>query len=150
MAGEDNVQLSANTKRARDPQFRDMVLRAYDYRCAITGYQLLLGGTAFGCEAAHVKWHAAGGPDRVDNGIALCPNMHLLFDRGCISLTDDRRILISNELSGSEDIVDGIRQLSGKKMAQPVKGSLEVDSIFIRWHREPRLGGVFRGQALPV
>ena len=35
-----------------------------------------------GIEAAHIKWHQAGGPDTEDNGLALCTLHHKRFDRG--------------------------------------------------------------------
>jgi putative restriction endonuclease len=88
--------------RRRDFQFRDNVLRAYEYRCAFSGFQVAMGGSYFGCEAAHVKWHSHNGPDSVENGIALEPTMHTLFDIGAWTLTDDHRIMISSHFTGSE------------------------------------------------
>jgi putative restriction endonuclease len=70
-----------NTKR-RDPKFRQAVLRAYEHRCAITGFRAALGGSHFGCEAPHVQWHAYDGPDTVNNGLAIEPTFHKLFDAG--------------------------------------------------------------------
>ena len=71
----------------RNPIFRENVLRAYEHRCAVTGFRAALAGSYFGCEAAHVQWHARGGPDTVANGICLEPTLHKLLDAGAWSMT---------------------------------------------------------------
>ncbi len=143
------IQPSPN-KRRRDPAFRGKVLRAYEYRCAATGFCAALGGAFFGCEAAHVKWVAYDGPDTVENGIALEPTLHKLFDAGAWSLTDDRRILISANFTGIDQSVQRIRALHGRSLQLPQAGQQPVSLDFIRWHREKNHGGVFRQPALPL
>ncbi len=144
----DGAVFQLHRRRVRDPEFRRFVLRAYEHRCAATGFRVALGGSYFGVEAAHVRWHCQGGPDEVANGLALAPTMHSLFDRGAWSLTDDRRILVSARLTGSHEALSLLRSLHGKKLADPLPGHEPVQPEFIRWHREPRLGGVFRSPAL--
>ena len=102
-------QSVAHVHRRRDPRFREAVLRAYEHRCAVTGFRAALGGTYFGCEAAHVQWHAYDGPDNVNNGFAVEPTLHKLFDAGAWSLTDDRRVLVSADLTGTDATVERIR-----------------------------------------
>jgi putative restriction endonuclease len=134
--------------RRRDPRFRANVLRAYEHRCAVTGFQAALSGSYFGCEAAHVQWHAYDGPDSVDNGLALEPTLHKLFDAGAWSLTDDRRVLVSAEFTGSDSAVDRIRSRHGERLREPLRGELPLAVDYIRWHREAEFGGVFRGPGL--
>jgi putative restriction endonuclease len=52
----------------RDRVFRQVVLRAYDSRCAITGLKLINGGGRAEVEAAHIRPVAESGPDIVTNG----------------------------------------------------------------------------------
>jgi putative restriction endonuclease len=78
--------------RARDPRFRDRILIAYGYRCAVCRYDLKMVLAPIGLEAAHIKWHQAGGPAVEQNGLALCSMHHLLFDRGAMTLGSDRRM----------------------------------------------------------
>jgi len=137
-------------KRYRDSSFRRDVLKAYDYRCAVTDFQLSIGGVPIGCEAAHVKAHSFAGPDSVDNGLALEPTLHQLYDRGIWTLTDDCRILVSQEFSGSGSALERIRALHGKPIRSPMPGQPQPNIEYIRWHRDPKLGGVFRGPALPL
>jgi putative restriction endonuclease len=135
---------------SRDPAFRQAVLRAYEYRCAFSGFRAALEGSYFGCEAAHVQWHAFDGPDVVANGIALEPTIHKLFDAGAWSLTDDRRIIVSANYTGSDVAVQRIRVRHGEPLRPPLPGEPPVALEFIRWHREAKLGGVFREPALPL
>ena len=140
--------VSYTQKRTRDPAFRDSVLRAYEHKCALTGFRAALGGTYFGCEAAHVMWHAYRGPDRVDNGLCLEPTMHKLFDAGAWALTDDRRVLVSAHLTGDDTTIERLRSYHGKTIREPLGGEPNVAPEYIRWHREADLGGVFRGPGL--
>ena len=144
----DRAAFQNQRRRVRDPAFRRLVLRAYEHRCAATGFRAALGSSYFGVEAAHLHWHSHGGPDIVANGLVLDPTMHVLLDRGAWSLTDDRRILVSTEFTGSDEAVSRLRALHGRPLRVPLPGQEPVRREFIRWHREPGLGGVFRTPAL--
>ena len=137
------------TRKKRDPRFREQVLRAYEYRCAFSGFRAAIGGSYFGCEAAHVQWHAYKGPDLLSNGLSLEPTVHKLFDVGAWSLTDQRTIIVSQHLTGTDATIKRIRSKHGQQLIDPLPGTPELDIKFIRWHREPDQGGVFRGPALP-
>ena len=95
-----------------------------------------------------MQWHAYGGPDNVANGFAVEPTLHKLFDAGAWTLSDDRRILVSEELTGTENTVERMRGLHGKPIRPPLPGEPEISVEYIRWHRELDLGGVFRHPAL--
>ncbi len=88
----------------RDPAFRERVLRAYERRCAVCGFDLRLGTQDVALEAAHIKWHQAGGPDIEGNGLALCSLHHKLLDRGAFTVTTERRVLVSQDVSGSAGV----------------------------------------------
>ncbi|HMF08568.1 MAG TPA: hypothetical protein VKJ00_05490, partial [Thermoanaerobaculia bacterium] len=60
------------TRRKRDPAFRQRVPRAYDYRCAVCGFDVRLGSVSIALDAAHIRWHQAGGPETESNGLASC------------------------------------------------------------------------------
>lgn len=73
-------------RRQRNRAFRDRVLRAYEYRCCICGFDLRLGHLPVGLEAAHIQWHTFGGPDLETNGLSLCALHHKLFDLGVFTI----------------------------------------------------------------
>jgi len=71
--------LQTISRVSRDANFRQQVLNAYGYRCAVTRMQLRL------VEAAHIlPVSAPSGIDNVRNGIALSPTYHRAFDFGLI------------------------------------------------------------------
>src|SRR5690606_11461688 len=62
--------------------FRVLVTDAYQKRCAISGERTLPV-----LQAAHIRPYAAAGPHRVSNGLLLRSDLHILFDRGYVTVT---------------------------------------------------------------
>jgi putative restriction endonuclease len=138
---QDRVQML--TKRTiRDRIFRTRVLKAYDRRCAFTGFQFINGGGRAEVEAAHIKSVQDKGPDVVQNGLALSGTVHWMFDRGLLAVGDDARILLSNHIND----VDGVRKilLPNGYAHFPESPHDQPDPAFLRWHREH----CFKGMAL--
>lgn len=130
-------------KRKRDRAFRQSVLVAYEYRCAACGWNVYLGSDSFGLEAAHVLWHTHGGPDELDNGLCLCSMHHLALDRGAISIDENRRLLVSQHISGSTGVAEGLHALAGESLRRPQPGNPPIRREHADWHREQ----VFRAPA---
>jgi len=103
-------------KRTRDPNFRFKILRAYEYSCAVCGFNVRLGNHLVGVEAAHIKWHQAGGPDTEEHGIALCAMHHKLFDRGVFTLNEDRVLLVAEEANGSKGFDEWLMRFHEKQI----------------------------------
>ena len=120
----------------RDPRFREAVLRAYERRCAVCGYDARLRDGSFGLEAAHVRWHCYGGPSSVDNGVALCDLHHTALDRGAIGLDGEHRIQVSAELVGGEAVTGSLLAFAGRVLRRPQAGCAPVRGAYIAWHRE--------------
>jgi len=118
----------------RDRVFRQVVLTAYDSRCAVTGLKLINGGGRAEVEAAHIRPVEADGPDIISNGLALSGTAHWMFDRGLISLGDDLRILISRHVNDPGGIEAMINR--GGKALAPDRRSDRPHPDFLRWHRE--------------
>ncbi len=116
----DAVGMPAETlgvvREPRDPLFRVTVLRIYEHRCAVCGFDGKLGLSGLALDAAHVMWHAAGGPDREDNGLALCALHHRLLDHGALGLTPDHRILVSQHVHGSEAVGQWVVGFAGQSL----------------------------------
>ena len=119
----------------RDPKFKSTVLLAYENRCSFCGFSGSLRDALVGVDAAHVKMRSHSGPDRIDNGLALCALHHRLFDRGAIGLDEDRRILVSQQLMLREDEAPvPVKDLAGESMRQPQPGYKAPAVSFVRWH----------------
>jgi putative restriction endonuclease len=95
------VQILLNRK-VRDANFRRQVCEAYDNTCAVTKLQLVNGGGKAEAQAAHIWPVANGGPDVVQNGLALSATVRWLFDRHLISLTDEYGLLVAHNRVPSE------------------------------------------------
>ncbi|WP_419841842.1 phosphorothioated DNA-binding restriction endonuclease [Candidatus Poriferisodalis sp.] len=128
-----------------NPMFREWVLNAYSYRCAMCGYGGRLGAAAVGLAAAHVRWRKAGGPDSVDNGLCLCVIHRQLFDRGVLGVTADRRIMVSEQFRGWGRADHAlVTALVGADVSAPRSKRDEVSEQHRRWHERT----VFRGPPL--
>lgn len=129
----DRVQMLVK-RTVRDRIFRTRVLKAYDRRCAFTGFQFINGGGRAEVEAAHIKSVEDKGPDVVQNGLALSGTIHWMFDRGLLAVADNMQILLSSHIND----VDGVRKiLRPSCLAQfPENAHDRPDPQFLRWHRE--------------
>ena len=116
--------------------FRDTILRIYSGRCALCGYDGQLGRAALGLEAAHVRWHAAGGADEPSNAVALCALHHKALDRGAISLDDGRRVVVPQHLRGNALIDELILRYAGNALQPPQRGCEPPSLANIHWHRK--------------
>lgn len=128
------LDLDINIKRTRDPHFRDKILRAYEYSCAICGFNVRLGNKLVGVEAAHIKWHQMGGPDTEGNGMALCFMHHKLFDRGVFTINPSRKLIVSEEAHGSSGFDEMLMAFHGKEIRSPVHPDYSPERMFMNWH----------------
>lgn len=129
-----DFSVSGFQRKKRDPQFRDKILRAYGYSCAVCGFNVRLGHTLVGIEAAHIKWHQAGGPDIEENGIALCSLHHKLFDRGVFTLNPERILIVSEEAHGTIGFEEWLLKFHSKPITKPISHQYEPDQSFLFWH----------------
>ncbi|MEO7543957.1 MAG: HNH endonuclease [Novosphingobium sp.] len=118
----------------RDRLFRRAVLQSYDSRCAVTGWKLINGGGRAEAEAAHIRPVEKGGPDSVQNGIALSGTLHWMFDRGLIGFSDSLDIIISRHVN-DRGSVEAMINPTGKALA-PERLALRPHPAFLSWHRE--------------
>jgi len=126
---------------ARDPAFRSRVLTAYEYRSAICGFDVRLGSLSVGIEAAHIKWHQAGGPDVEPNGLALCALHHKLFDRGAFTVSATGRIELSEQLHGGTGFRELLLAHRGQPVRPPQNPNHRPEGQFLTWHQKE----VFQG-----
>jgi putative restriction endonuclease len=93
---ERQIQQVLLNRKIRDASFRRRVCQAYEDTCAVTGLRIINGGGKAEVQAAHLKPVAEGGPDIVQNGVALSGTIHWLFDRHLISIDTDYRLLVAH------------------------------------------------------
>lgn len=84
----ENRERVSTSRWERDRNFRMKVLKAYGNRCAICRCEesTLL-------QAAHIVAVSDGGNDALENGICLCSNHHIMFDKKLLEID-----FVNNEL----------------------------------------------------
>lgn len=117
--------------------FRVLVTDAYQRRCAVTGEKTLPV-----LEAAHIKPYARSGPNSIQNGLLLRSDMHILFDKGYMTLDNDLKVEVSRRIK--EEYENGREYYAwhGKKLSNTPESHIERPSpAFLEWHQEQ----VYRG-----
>ena len=90
--GNQNPKRTTGTiqRVVRDPKLGKWVKSLYDYKCQVCSLQIITAAGYY-AEAAHIKaiGEPHNGPDTTDNLLCLCPNHHLMFDKGVFVIEDD-------------------------------------------------------------
>ncbi|WP_327748773.1 HNH endonuclease [Streptomyces europaeiscabiei] len=149
----------STVRRQRDRRMRELVLTAYEYRCAFCGYDGRLGAVPVGLEAAHVRWWAFDGPDDVENGLCLCSLHHKLLDKGVLGVgwasprsieaesEGGHRILVSQRFVGHSPAArEHVIALAGRPLVGPQPGARPVAAAHLDWHTTQ----VFHGSPRPA
>ncbi|WP_317162609.1 YDG/SRA domain-containing protein [Myroides albus] len=104
----------------RDSAVSRQVKELYNHECQVCGTILEIESIRY-AEGAHIKplGRPHNGEDRLDNILCLCPNDHILFDRGAFTISD------TFDLIG--DKVDGKLKVSSKH---------PISTKNLKYHRE--------------
>lgn len=117
-------KMAEQSIRPEQHEFRARMRRSFRERCAVTGCT-----TTAVLEAAHISTKAGSDDNSESNGILLRSDIHLLFDRHLITLSEDgTRVEVSSELTDQ-----GYSFLRSVEVARPANGSLSKENI--REHR---------------
>ncbi|WP_068792362.1 HNH endonuclease [Brevibacillus laterosporus] len=103
--------ISKSKERIGQATFRQNVMNAYDYKCAVTGEtctEVL--------QAAHIQPYINENSNHIQNGIALRVDIHKLFDSGLITINLEYVVIVSSKLMNSDYL-----KLNGKKINLPKK-----------------------------
>lgn len=131
-----NLEVEHIFRRKRDANFRREVLQAYQYRCAVCDFDVRIGAKTICLEAAHIKWHSAGGPDSVDNGISLCTLHHKLFDLGAFTLDENLYFLVSEKVVGTDGFDLWLGRYHGSEIMKPVRAVYEPKTEYVAWNQK--------------
>jgi putative restriction endonuclease len=121
----------------RNADFRRIVPRVYEYRCAVTGRGLQYG-SSYSVEACHIEPFAQRQLCTLYNGIALSPDIHKLFDAHYLTIDEDYRVVLSPQVREISD-TPYYRPLHGRKLWLPVDKALWPRQELLAPHR-----GMFR------
>jgi putative restriction endonuclease len=90
--GSENPKRATQTVQRviRDSKLGRQLKKLYDYKCQVCDLQIETDA-GFYAEAAHIKPVGSphDGPDLIENLLCLCPNHHLMFDKGVFFVNED-------------------------------------------------------------
>ncbi|MGY5450543.1 phosphorothioated DNA-binding restriction endonuclease [Agarivorans sp. MS3-6] len=136
IATQLGVDLVIRNVQKRDPNFRKEVLRAYNYQCAVCGYDLKMDEVTVGLEAAHIKWKQFHGPCDVSNGLTLCAVHHKAFDKGAFSIAEDFKVKLSESLNGGEQAQRLFFDFEDKLIRLPKRDKWLPNVGYLNWHQK--------------
>ena len=120
------------TQRIKQHFFRRAVLSSYRGRCCMCGVsdpRLLV--------ASHIVPWSKDKANRLNpsNGLCLSAIHDLAFDKGLITLTDDFKIVVSEELRRRKEafVIEVLLPLNGRSIEPPDRFAPQAE--FIAWHR---------------
>ena len=125
------IEASLGANFFNSNSFRDLVLNAYGYRCAITR-KVIRYKQYINLEAAHVKPNAHDGKYLPCNGIALGRDLHFAFDKGFFTIDDNHRVLVAPELEGNEFY----EEFNGHEIFVPTVEYFRPHPVFLDYHRK--------------
>jgi len=112
--------------------FRVLVTDTYNRRCSVTGERTLPV-----LEAAHIKPFADSGPYYINNGILLRSDLHKLFDRGYMTITEDYKTEISKRIKEEYENGKEYYNYHGKDlMVLPNRTIDKPSQQFIQYHNQ--------------
>jgi putative restriction endonuclease len=100
---KNTKRIEVTTQRIiRDTKLAKEVKALYNYECQICGMIIEVSGVRY-AEAAHIKplGKPHNGEDTPENIICLCPNHHVMFDKGVFYINQEYKI---KGLSGYENL----------------------------------------------
>lgn len=126
----------ADRERGREARFRLIVVPAYNYTCALSGYRCVTMDAGSIVDAAHIHQFANSRNNHPQNGIALCKNAHWLFDQGLWSISKDFRVLVAEHRF--DEAGDGaylLKKMAGRELLRPSNPHFLPDPQCLEWHR---------------
>lgn len=114
-AGSDNPKraLATSQRIVRDSKLGKEIKRLYGYKCQVCLIEIKTNAGLY-AEAAHIKpvGKPHNGPDRPENLLCLCPNHHLMLDKGVYMIADDLSLIgIDGSLTKHDEHVISVEHI---------------------------------------
>jgi putative restriction endonuclease len=120
-------------RRLGQRSFQAVVAGAYHRRCAITGDRIRPV-----LQAAHIKPVSSGGEHRLDNGLLLRSDAHILFDAGYLGVDPKHRLMVSpwlrNEFGNGEEFY----ARAGQPIDLPDRRVDRPNREYLEWHLDEK------------
>lgn len=109
-----------------------MITDAYSRKCSISGEKTLPV-----LEAAHIKPYEKSGPHFISNGLLLRSDIHKLFDKGYLTITNNLKIEVSNKIKEEYENGREYYKFHGQNLSFIPKREIDKPGKeFIEWHNK--------------
>ena len=132
----EDIYTKVKSRGIAQKLFRDIIIKAYNGQCAITGIQIKES-----LEACHIiPWSVATDSQKIDvrNGILLNSLHHKLFDSGMIEIDSNYRVRwVGKEQEKSSDLEKILTiELDGYKISLPSNSKHYPNKEYFKKHSE--------------
>jgi len=123
-------------RRMGQGTFGTVIRDIYGRECAVTRERALPT-----LEAAHIKPFSVVARHHVRNGILLRSDVHKLFDKGYLTVTEDHHVEVSHRLRDDFNDGENYEKMHGGRVHVPEAIHLQPDPEILRWHNENKFRG---------
>ena len=86
-------------------------------------------------QAAHIRPFSERGPDKPQNGLLLRADVHILFDKGYITVTPDLRVEVSKKIKEEYENGRDYYKYHGERLMNfPGSELIRPSKEFLEWH----------------
>ncbi|MDB9313590.1 HNH endonuclease [Spirulina sp. CS-785/01] len=135
---DENLSPKFNWSKSlvRSAFFRKAVVHNYDYKCVFCQLKVTRSITQRIVDGAHIKPFAMFYDNSINNGISLCKNHHWAFDLGVFTITDQYKIMITDDLSEESPNNRPMQDFNGESILLPKSAQYFPSQAALKWHRE--------------
>ncbi len=126
--------------RVRNAAFSRVVREAYDYRCAASGWRVILPDGSIMVEAAHLIPFSESGNNEPGNGIALSPSYHWALDKNIIAPGPDLKWHVSRVLDKRNRDYQEIIEIDEKPIILPGNRKFYPRMDALEWRMSRLMG----------
>ena len=113
--------------------FKREIPKIYNYTCCISGMKISATSSVSMVDACHIIPFSHSFDDTINNGIALCPNLHRAFDRGLIAIDSDYKVRVSG-IFHEETSNYSIKSFNGQRILLPIEKNFVPYLENLDWH----------------
>lgn len=127
---------------ARDSIFGKAVVGLYDYKCAFCKLKVNNSLNQNIVDGAHIEPFIISFNNQLNNGLSLCKNHHWAFDKGWFSISDDYKIIVSNDLQEESPYAQRkMQDFNGESIHLPNATKYSPAQYYpspesLKWHRK--------------
>lgn len=116
--------------------FKREIPKIYNNTCAISSLRVDAVLNISMIDACHIVPFSEGYDDTLINGIALCPNLHRAFDRGLISISDNKKVILNLNFVENKYSPLNLSQFEGQGIQLPSNNEFHPSLENFKHHRK--------------